>query len=63
MKRIFTAKFFMLSAHDQVAVVEAAIRDIEQNYERLLTREDEQRARRLAQRIRWKAVAHGILKG
>ena len=63
MKRIFTAKFFRLSAHDQAAVVEAELRDIEQEYGRYASREDGRRARRQAARIRRKAVAHGILKG
>ena len=63
MKRIFTTRFFGLSTHDQAAVVEAALKDIEKNYGRYTTPEDEKRARQRAQRIRKKAVKCGILKG
>ena len=48
MRRIFTERFFRLSAHDQVAVVEAVLQDIEKNYGRYITPDDEKRARRQA---------------
>lgn len=60
MKRIFTARFFRMSPRDQAAVVEAELRDIENNYGRYVNPEDEKRARRQAARIRKKAVAYGI---
>jgi len=63
MRRIFTERFFRLSAHDQVAVVEAVLQDIEKNYGRYITPDDEKRARRQAGRIRKKAMDHGILRG
>ena len=46
MTRIFTKRFFGLSRRDQSAVVEAVLRDIEGNYGRYITAEDEKRARR-----------------
>jgi hypothetical protein len=63
MKHVFTKRFFRLSARDQVAVVQAVLRDIEQNYGRSLDPDDEGRARRQAGRIRKKAAQCGILRG
>jgi hypothetical protein len=63
MKPIFTKKFFSLSTGDQVAIVEAALSDIEKNYGRYVTADDEKRARRRAACIRKKAVEYGIFKG
>lgn len=57
---IFTTRFFRLCARDQVAVVEAALRDIEKDYGRHAHPEDERRARRQAERIRKKAGKYGI---
>ena len=62
MTRIFTAKFFRLSSHDQAAVIEAELRDIEQNYGRYVNAKDEKRAWRQVARIRKKAVKYGILR-
>lgn len=62
MRRIFTERFFRLSANDQVAVVEAVLRDIETNYGRYITPDDENRARQKANRIRQKAIKCGVLK-
>ena len=61
MKRIFTERFFRLNANDQVAVVEAVLRDIETNYGRYITPDDENRARQRAERIRKKAAKCGVL--
>jgi hypothetical protein len=63
MKRIFTARFFRLSAHDQAAAEEAELRGIEENYGRYVNPEDEKRARQQAARIQKKAVGYGILRG
>ena len=63
MRRIFTERFFRLSAHDQVAVVEAVLQDIEKNYGRCITSDDEKRARRQAERIRKKAIEYKVLRG
>lgn len=51
-----------LSAHDQAAIVEVVLLDIEKNYGRYITPEDEKRARQQAQRIRKKAIKYGILR-
>ena len=63
MRRIFTKTFFRLTAHDQAAVIGAVLGDIERNYGRYVSPEDEMRAQRQAARIRKKAVEYGILKG
>jgi hypothetical protein len=63
MKRIFTKRYFTLSAHDQVAVVETVLHDIERDYGRYINPEDEQRARQQVARIRRKAAEYGILRG
>ena len=60
---IFTKRFFLLSAADQAAVVEAVLQDIERNYGRFLDPDDERRARRQAARIPQRAVKYGILRG
>jgi len=52
-----------LSAHDQVTVVEAVLQDIEKNYGRYITPDDEKRARRQAERIRKKAIEYKVLRG
>ena len=46
MTRIFTKRFFRLTAADQATVVESVLRDIEQNCGRYTSPEDEKRARR-----------------
>ena len=51
MRRIFTERFFRLSAHDQVAVVEAVLQDIEKNYGRYITTDDEKRANEEIQQL------------
>ena len=43
MTHIFSKKFFAISVHGQAAVVEAALHDIEKNYWRYITPEDEKR--------------------
>ena len=63
MTRIFTARFFRLTARDQAAVIEAALADIEKNYGRYITDEAERLARRRARRIWRMAATLGILKG
>jgi hypothetical protein len=55
---IFTKTFFRLSELDQAKVVDAVIADI--GREHWATPEDEKRAKRQIQRIRRKAVEHGI---
>jgi hypothetical protein len=62
MTPIFTRRFFALPARYQAAVVAAELRDIEGNFGRYITAEDEQRARQQAVRIRRKAVRYGVLK-
>jgi predicted metallopeptidase len=61
MTRIFTPKFFRLSLRDQVAVVEHCLHDIEKNFGRFISPQDETRARRRAARIRKTARQYGIL--
>lgn len=41
MTRIFTKWFFRLSTHNQAAVVQSALADIEKNYGRYITSDDE----------------------
>jgi hypothetical protein len=55
--RIFTKKVFDLSAHDQIAVVDAALRELDGCW---LNQEDEDRAKRKRQRIERKAVLYGV---
>jgi hypothetical protein len=63
MTRVFAKQFFRLNRRDQTAVVEAVPRDIEGNYGRYVSPDDERRARWRAARIRTKAVDCGILRG
>ena len=57
MQRIFTKRFFDLSAIDQAAVVDAAVRDLHGCW---ASEEDEKRAKRERQRIEKKAIQYGV---
>ena len=59
MKYIFTKKLFDLSEIDQAAVVDAAVRELDQCW---ASKEDEGRATRARQRIERKAIKYGVLE-
>jgi hypothetical protein len=60
MKRIFTKRFFDLSHADQSAVVDAVIQDIESCIGRHLNSADDRKAEKQIERIRRRAVEHGV---
>ncbi len=57
MTRIFTKKFFDLSASDQALVVDAALQGLDQHW---LSQADEDRAERQRKQIERKSVQYGI---
>ena len=63
MKYIFTKRFFELPPIDQSAVVDSAIREIENNIGRHLNPDDDRKAEEQIERIRRKAVEYGITEG
>ncbi len=58
--RIFTKRFFQLNNSDQAAVVDAAIRDVENSIGLLVNPDDEPQVRRRIDRIRQRAIEHGV---
>jgi tRNA splicing endonuclease len=60
MSKIFTKKFFRLTAHDQAALVDAVIRDLESCIGRNLNPEDDRKVRQHIRRIERKAVEYGV---
>ncbi len=59
MRRLFTKRFFSLSANDQAAVVDAALRDLDDS-QCWASEKDRKRAKRIRQGIIGKAVKYGI---
>jgi hypothetical protein len=57
MKKIFTKRFFDLSALDKAKIVDAALQDLDQNW---VSEEDRKRAERRRQRIEKKAIEYGV---
>jgi len=57
-KRIFTKSFFEQSVADQGRIVEAALRELENQL--YSSKADEEKAREAAKRIRRKAVKYGL---
>lgn len=60
MTKIFTKRFFNLSAHDQAGIVDAALRDLADG-RCWGSEEDRKRAKRCRERIINKAVKYGII--
>lgn len=58
--RIFTKTFCRLSQSDQSAIVDAVIRDIEGCIGRHMNPEDDRKAEKQIERIRRRAVEHGV---
>ncbi len=58
--RVFTKRFFGLSPLDQVQVVNAALRDLEECAGRSIDKAGRERAKRTIRRIRRKAVDFGV---
>jgi hypothetical protein len=56
--KIFTKRFFMLTHHDQVAIVDSIIHDLESA--RFLDADGERRAAQMVRRITNKAIKYGI---
>jgi hypothetical protein len=59
--KIFTKRFFTLSRHDQAAIVDSVIRDLESA--RFLDADGERRAAQMVKRITKKAIKHGVYAG
>jgi hypothetical protein len=57
MRRLFTKRFFDLSASEQAGIVDGTLRDLNQHW---LSEEDRKRAERMRKRIEKKAVEYGI---
>jgi hypothetical protein len=59
--RIFQIAFFRLSAHDQAAIVDSVIRDLESA--QFADNRGRQKAARMTRRICKKAIEHGVHAG
>lgn len=62
MKRVFTQRFFRLSACDQAAIVDAALRDLD-DAQCWASEKDRKRAKQIRQTIIGKAVKYGVFAG
>jgi hypothetical protein len=60
MRRIFTTRFFHLTAQDQAAIVDSAIRDLESCIGRLANPGDDSKIRQQIKRIERKVVEYGV---
>ncbi len=58
--KIFTKNFFRLSESDQATVVNAAIQELESTIGRHVDPADDQRVEKQIERIRKRAVEHGV---
>ncbi len=59
--KIFTKRFFMLTHHDRVAIVDSIIHDLESA--RFLDADGERRAAQMVRRITKKAIEYGVYAG
>ena len=59
MRRLFTKRFFLLSASDQAAIVDAALHDLD-DHQCWASQEDRKRAKRIRKRLIDTATKYGI---